>query len=60
MKYLSWQKELGRNTDEEEQIDSRQLQGAEWAGLPAGLAVVNAERTGLGRRVWGKEATESS
>jgi hypothetical protein len=44
---------LGRNPDGEEQIDSRQLQEAEWAGLPAGLAVVNAERTGLGRRVWG-------
>lgn len=34
-----------------ERRDSRQHQEAEWVGLPAGLAVVNAERTGLGRRV---------
>lgn len=37
-----------------EQRESRQCQEAEWVGLPAGLAVVNAERLGLegGCGVW--------
>lgn len=51
-----------------EQRESRQCQEAEWVGLPAGLAVVNAERLGLegGCGVWlemwggGKEAIAES